>query len=156
MLEHEDGMSETDSWASRFSLVLCCHGLEWNKTVNHWNLGFQSIAVDGLFLNSAASRPWSNLLHPSKSALQKVFLELQSILTSNEKYLGSVIMVFFTLYSRANVLGTCFLPLSWSLSCLFALEPTSCKQWIGKILQMLDVNLFFFSMPPVFFSCSKQ
>lgn len=35
---------------------------------------------------------------------KKVFLELQSILTSNEKYFGNVVMVLFVLFNRAKVL----------------------------------------------------
>lgn len=67
MLEHEAGTA--DSLAG-FSLVLLCHGLEWNKAVNCGNISFHSIALYGISLSSA-SYHWNNLVYSSKSALQK-------------------------------------------------------------------------------------
>lgn len=67
MLENEAGTAES---LAGFSLVLLCHGLEWNKAGNYGNNIFHSIALDGISLSSA-SYHWNNLVYPSKSALQK-------------------------------------------------------------------------------------
>lgn len=122
MLEHEAGTA--DSLAG-FSLVPLCHGLEWNKAVNYGNISFRSI---GWNFCKLCQLPLEQLSISFKISIAKnVFLELQSILTSNENYLDNVTVIFFALYSRVRVLVHALLfrvilPLSWGFSCLFALK----------------------------------
>lgn len=67
------------------------------------------------------------------STATKVFLELQSIFTSNEKYLDTITVIFFPLYGRASV-GTCFVVQGFFTSKLRFLLFICFKGalWIGK------------------------
>lgn len=88
MRENEAGTAES---LAGFSLVLLCYGLEWNKAGNYGN-----VICSGWNFPELCQLPLEQLSISFKISIAKiVFLELQSILTSNEKYLDNVTVIFF-------------------------------------------------------------